>query len=190
MPVRFTAFGGAGEIGGNKLLLEDDDWQILFDFGMSFGALGTYFEEFLQPRTVHGLSDYLLTGLLPPLEGLYRDDLNALPEHAAIWRRLRGSPGYRNDVSPRAVVLSHAHADHVGYISLLQPQVPVVTGGLTAAIAKAMQDGGQSTDDSQTVFLRPRVPRNGLLVTDPKTPFLQRPWSLVDGAGWSSDAAT
>ncbi|MDE2768190.1 MAG: exonuclease [Chloroflexota bacterium] len=189
MPVRFTAFGGAGEIGGNKLLLEDDDWQILFDFGMSFGALGTYFEEFLQPRTVHGLSDYLLTGLLPPLEGLYRDDLNALPEHAAIWRRLRGSPGYRNDVSPRAVVLSHAHADHVGYVSLLRPDIPVVTGGLTAAIAKAMQDGGQSADDTQTVFLRPRTPRDGLLITEARTPYQQRPWALVADARWPSDAA-
>ncbi len=188
MPVRFTAYGGAGEIGGNKLLLEDGDWQILFDFGMSFGALGTYFEEFLRPRTVRGLSDYLLTGLLPPLEGLYRDDLNALPEHAGIWDRLRGRPGYRDNVEPRAVLLSHAHADHVGYISLLRPDIPVVTGGLTAVIAKAMQDGGQSTDDSQTVFLRPRTPRDGLLVTDPKTPFQQRPWSLVAGAGWSSAA--
>ena len=189
MPVRFTAYGGAGEIGGNKLLLEDGDWQVLFDFGMSFGALGTYFEEFLQPRTIRGLSDYLLTSLLPPLKGLYRDDLNALPEHDRIWDRLRDHPGYRDDVRPRAVLLSHAHADHVGYISLLRPDIPIVTGGLTAVIAKAMQDGGQSTDDNQTVFLRPRAPRDGLLLTDPKTPFLQRPWSLVDGAGWSLDAA-
>ncbi|MCY3749613.1 MAG: exonuclease [Chloroflexi bacterium] len=188
MPVRFTAYGGAGEIGGNKLLLEDGDWQILFDFGMSFGALGTYFEEFLRPRTVRGLSDYLLAGLLPPLEGLYRDDLNALPEHARIWDRLRGHPGYRDDIAPYAVLLSHAHADHVGYISLLRPDIPIVTGGLTAVIAKAMQDGGQSTDDNQTVFLRPRTPRAGLLVTDSKIPFQQRPWSLVDRADWSSDA--
>ncbi|MCY3895293.1 MAG: exonuclease [Chloroflexi bacterium] len=189
MPVRFTAYGGAGEIGGNKLLLEDGDWQVFFDFGMSFGALGTYFEEFLKPRTVRGLSDYLLTGLLPPLEGLYRDDLNALPEHGAIWDRLRDSPPYRADVNPRAVLLSHAHADHVGYISLLRPEIPVVSGGLTAVIAKAMQDGGQSTDDSQTVFLRPRTPRDGLLVTDAKTPFRQRPWLLAAGAHWSADAA-
>jgi len=188
MPVRFTAYGGAGEIGGNKLLLEDSDWQVLFDFGMSFGALGTYFEEFLKPRTVRGLSDYLLTGLLPPLEGLYRDDLNALPEHGAVWERLRDSPPYRNDVNPRAVLLSHAHADHVGYISLLRPHIPIVSGGLTAVIAKAMQDGGQSTDDSQTVFLRLRTPRDGLLVTEPKTPYQQRPWSTLTNDLWTPAA--
>lgn len=189
MSVRFTAYGGAGEIGGNKLLLEDGDWQVLFDFGMSFGALGAYFEEFLKPRTLRGLSDYLLTGLLPPLEDLYRDDLNALPEHAAIWDRLNGQPGYRHDVNPCAVLLSHAHADHVGYVSLLRPDIPIVTGALTAVIAKAMQDSGQSTDDSQTIFIRPRTPRDGLLVTDPKTPFQHRPWSLMEGMEWSSDAA-
>jgi ribonuclease J len=189
MPVRFTAYGGAGEIGGNKLLLEDGDWQVLFDFGMSFGALGTYFEEFLQPRTVRGLSDYLLTGLVPPLEGLYRSDLNALPEHHAIWERLRHHHGYRNDLHPSAVLLSHAHADHVGYVSLLRPDIPVVTGALTAVIAKAMQDGGQSTDDSQTVFFRPRTPRDGLLLTDAKTPFRQRPWVTLASERWTPDAS-
>ena len=189
MSVRFTAYGGAGEIGGNKLLLEDGDWQALFDFGMSFGALGRYFEEFLKPRTVRGLSDYLRTCLLPPLEGLYRDDLSALPEHAAIWQGLRRRSGYRNDVNPRAILLSHAHADHVGYISLLRPDVPVVSGALTAVIAKAMQDGGQSTDDNQTVFYRPRTPRDDLLVTDPKTAFRQRPWKILDSRTWTPDAA-
>ena len=189
MPVRFTAYGGADEIGGNKLLLEDGDWQVLFDFGMSFGALGKYFEEFLKPRTVRGLSDYLLTDLLPPLEGLYRNDLNALSEHAAIWSRLRDRPAYRDDVDPRAVLLSHAHADHVGYISLLRSDIPVVTGALTAVIAKAMQDGGQSTNDAQTVFYRPRTPKDDLLVTDPKTPFRQRPWEILDATAWTPDAA-
>jgi ribonuclease J len=189
MPVRFTAYGGAHEIGGNKLLLEDGDWQALFDFGMSFGALGKYFEEFLRPRTVRGLSDYLLADLLPPLEGLYRDDLNALPEHAAIWSRLRDRPAYRDDLDPRAVLLSHAHADHVGYISLLRPNIPVVTGALTAVIAKAMQDGGQSSDDGQTVFYRPRTPRDDLLVTDPKAAYQQRPWEMLAGNEWTPDAA-
>jgi len=62
MPVRFTAYGGAGEIGGNKLLLEDGDWQVLFDFGMSFGALGTYFEEFLQRVHEEALAEASRTG--------------------------------------------------------------------------------------------------------------------------------
>ena len=113
MSVRFTGYGGIGEIGGNKLLLEDGDWQILFDFGMSFGSISRYFEEFLQPRIIRGLTDYLRTGLLPPLEGLYRPDLNTLPEHATIWDRIRLRPGHRTDINPRGILLSHAHASIV-----------------------------------------------------------------------------
>ena len=190
MAVRFTAYGGAGEIGGNKLLLEDDDWQIFFDFGMSFGTAGKYFEEFLQPRPSHGLSDFLQTGLLPPLEGLYRSDLSTLPEHAFIWNRLNQQPGYRNDIAPRAVLLSHAHADHVGYVSMLRNDIPIITSATSALIAKAMQDGGQSRVDAQTVFLRSARPKNGLLTSATNEPFEQRPWQILDKETWTTTAAS
>ena len=190
MAVRFTAYGGAGEIGGNKLLLEDDDWQIFFDFGMSFGTAGKYFEEFLQPRPSHGLSDFLQTGLLPPLEGLYRSDLSTLPEHAFIWNRLNQHPGYRNDIAPRAVLLSHAHADHVGYVSMLRNDIPIITSATSALIAKAMQDGGQSRVDAQTVSLRSARPKNGLLTSATNEPFEQRPWQILDKETWTTTAAS
>jgi len=188
MAVRFTAYGGAGEIGGNKLLLEDDDWQIFFDFGMSFGTVGKFFEEFLQPRSSHGLSDFLQTGILPPLEGLYRPDLSNLPEHPSIWNRLKTQPGYRQDVAPRAVLLSHAHADHVGYVSMLRNDIPIVTSATSALIAKAMQDGGQSRLDSQTVFFRSATPKNGVLTAALNEPFQQRPWQIVGEEIWTSPA--
>ena len=189
MAVRFTAYGGAGEIGGNKLLLEDDDWQIFFDFGVSFGTVGKFFEEFLQPRPSHGLSDFLQTGILPPLEGLYRSDLSSLPEHASIWNRLKKQPGYRRDVAPRAVLLSHAHADHVGYVSMLRDDMPIVTSATSALIAKAMQDGGQSRLDSQTVFFRPVTSKNGILTAALNEPFEQRPWQIIGEEIWTSAAA-
>jgi ribonuclease J len=34
--VNLTFYGGVNEIGGNKILLEDNDTRILMDFGMSF----------------------------------------------------------------------------------------------------------------------------------------------------------
>ncbi len=191
MAVRFTAYGGAGEIGGNKLLLEDGDWQVMLDFGLSFGALERYFEEFLTPRAAHGLSDYLQTGLLPPLEGLYRADLTQLPEHAHVWERLRGRPGYRNDVCPRAVLLSHAHADHVSYVSMLRPSVPVVASATTALIAKAMQDSGLGGVSAQTVFWKGSVTQGHVLRQPTRKGFVfqQRPWTIVDGAAWQPGAA-
>ena len=52
-----TFHGGVNEIGGNKFLVEDKDTKIFLDFGMSFKKYGTYYEEFLQPRTLNALGD-------------------------------------------------------------------------------------------------------------------------------------
>lgn len=45
---RLTFYGGVGQIGGNKILLEEGDSALFFDFGISFA--GRYYEEFLNPR--------------------------------------------------------------------------------------------------------------------------------------------
>jgi len=76
MPVTITCYGGVGEIGGNKILLEDGQRRLLFDFGRSFGLYGHYFDGvFVKERTGRGLLDPVAVGIIPPLEGLYRDDL-------------------------------------------------------------------------------------------------------------------
>ena len=72
--VELTFYGGVGEIGGNKILLEDLDTRVLLDFGMSFKQSGKYFSEFLQPRKCNGLGDYFATDLLPDVPGIYRED--------------------------------------------------------------------------------------------------------------------
>ena len=69
-----TFYGGVAEIGGNKVLLEDQDTKVFLDFGMSFNQSGMYFSEFLMPRNCNGLGDYFETGLLPDIKGIYRQD--------------------------------------------------------------------------------------------------------------------
>jgi ribonuclease J len=44
-----TFYGGVNEIGGNKILLEDQATRVFFDFGMSFSLANQYFDEFMQP---------------------------------------------------------------------------------------------------------------------------------------------
>ena len=89
--LKVTVYGGTaghdsstGEIGGNKILVETGERTFFLDFGMGFGASGKYFDEFLQPRSAVGLRDYLRMGLIPPLEGIYRDDLSA--HEPDLWR--------------------------------------------------------------------------------------------------------
>ncbi|MGI0148001.1 MAG: MBL fold metallo-hydrolase, partial [Thermoplasmata archaeon] len=69
-----TCYGGAGEIGGNKILVEDRDARVWLDMGSTFDFGSEYFTQFLGPRDRFGLRDYFALGLLPKLPGLYSED--------------------------------------------------------------------------------------------------------------------
>lgn len=56
--MKLAFYGGVQEIGGNKILLEDDDTKVFLDFGMSFSQSGKYFSEFLQPRKCNCIIDF------------------------------------------------------------------------------------------------------------------------------------
>src|SRR6266581_1389417 len=99
-----TFYGGVGEIGGNKILLEEKSTRVLF------------YDEYLNPRSASGLGDFLRMGLVPDMPGIYRNDL------LATVGREPETP------SVDAVLLSHAHMDHSSYISFLHEKIPVYCG--------------------------------------------------------------
>jgi ribonuclease J len=134
-----TFYGGINEIGGNKILLEDGGHALLLDFGFPYKGHKLFYEEYLKLRSGAGLLDPLTMGLLPPLEGIYREDL----EIAALWQEFRGGPSYRKLDCVDGILLSHAHLDHSGYISFLKNSIPVYSTAVTAFIAKAIQDSGK-----------------------------------------------
>jgi len=68
-------FGGVNEIGGNKIFISVGDKKFLFDFGLSFGDMQKYYSEFLKPRKLNGIIDYLYLDLIPSINKLYRNDL-------------------------------------------------------------------------------------------------------------------
>jgi ribonuclease J len=154
MPVSLTVYDGANTIGGNKILLEDRTTGVFLDFGTSFSTRFQYFEEFLVPRSRAGLLDLIHMGLLPPLRGIYRSDLEDSDGRA--WERAQRYLHYRS-CRVNAVLLSHAHMDHCGYISFLDTKIPVVSTCMTAYLAKAIQDCGAHQFEGEMCYTVPKV---------------------------------
>lgn len=173
-----TLYGGVpgdaetGEIGGNKILLEFDGHAWLLDFGTRFSVSGRFFEEFLKPRAVVGLRDYLRMGMVPPIEGLYRSDLAA--HEPEIWSRYRAAPSYRKLDHLDGVLLSHAHVDHSGNLGFLRCEIPVYTGLMTAVIGKGYQDCYPSSLDKELCYISPKEPGEEGVLKAARAPRLMR----------------
>lgn len=125
VPLSVTVFGGAGEIGGNKILLQDGDTKVFLDFGTSFTDGVQFFDEGVEPRSVNGAGDLFEFGLLPQVPGLYSE--RALQNTALKYAKPEID----------AIVVSHYHSDHTGRIGFVDPEIPVYCGETTELIDQA-----------------------------------------------------
>jgi mRNA degradation ribonuclease J1/J2/transcriptional regulator with XRE-family HTH domain len=114
------------------------------DFGMSFGRRDKYYEEFLNPRTSNGIGDFLATGLIPDISGVYREDLMLHLGRKAEEPDIQG------------VVLSHAHADHANYISFLHKKIPIYCGETCKYIIEAIKEQSQRTMENEVLDFKKR----------------------------------
>ena len=177
--MQLTVYDGAGTIGGNKILLEDQSANLFFDFGINFHLRNQYFEEYLVPRPRRGFLDIFHMGFLPPLRGIYRQDLE-LPD-VDVWSRVR-LPYASREIELHGVLLSHAHLDHSGHISFLRQDIPIISSRCTAYIAKAVQDSSRGVFEKEVCYLIPKVENEGLIQSGSSRSFPaeQRPFRLCD----------
>jgi ribonuclease J len=144
-------YGGVKEIGGNMFLVEDKGTRVFLDFGMPMGRAGGYFWDYVQPRAFNGMNDLIEFGLLPKLEGIYRRDY---AKHTSFG-------DHNKDTALDAVLLTHAHVDHVGYMGFLRPEIPIYCTEGTRLILQALDDTGSYEYLTYTEQFKTYVNKNG-----------------------------
>ena len=139
MPPRITCFGGVGEIGGNKFILEDRGVKVVLEFGTGFSDGSDYFDSSIAPRGVNGAGDLFEFDLLPQITGLYSEDA------------LQNTRVKYSEPEFEAVVLSHYHSDHTGRIGYVDPKIPVYCGETTSLIHDAYSGSTGSPLDGHPI---------------------------------------
>jgi ribonuclease J len=139
---RVSVLGGVGEIGGNKILVEDKDARVMLDFGMSIAQRARFFSDpYVSPRRPESL---LSLGIIPSIDGVYSWD--------TAERKLD------------AIFLSHAHLDHYGYLSMVHRDVPVHCGETTERLMAAITETKRASFETDYRGLDYRTFRTGALV--------------------------
>tara|TARA_Y100000294_G_C8544303_1_gene332470 strand:- start:257 stop:1612 length:1356 start_codon:yes stop_codon:yes gene_type:complete len=117
-----TFYGGAKEIGGSKILLEDKGAKVYLDFGESFNFGDDYFYEYLAPRTANGLEVYFEFDLIPKVSKLYSED----------QLKFTNLKYEKPDID--GIFISHSHSDHTGHLSFVDSSIPIYMGHGTKRI--------------------------------------------------------
>ncbi len=100
--MQLTIHRGTKEIGGSCVELRTGGSRILIDFGMPLvsGGKGKFDPEVLKGKSIDSLRE---AKILPDIEGLYKGEEKGID----------------------AILISHSHLDHYGFLSYVNPDIPV-----------------------------------------------------------------
>jgi ribonuclease J len=76
LPTKLTFYGGVNEVvAATRSFLMTTIQAYCLTLARVFSRTAKYFEEYLSPRIANGIVDFIEMGLIPDVEGIYREDL-------------------------------------------------------------------------------------------------------------------
>ena len=132
--MKLTFYGGAGEIGGNKILLEDRDARLFLDMGVPFTFGDRFFADWLSARGRFGLKDYFALDLMPRIQGLYSAEALECTDFP------HKPPAFGG------ILITHIHWDHTNHLQWVDPEIPVHMGEGTKRILDSWATTSGSAD--------------------------------------------
>lgn len=127
--MKIRSFSRCDDLGGNMILLEDKGTRVMMDFGENLDQVKRYFGGSLRARLANGIEDYLEMNVLPDLEGVYRKD---------YLRHVGKTPAAEPYID--ALVISHAHRDHIKFVPYLRADIPIYCSTGTKKIMEWIED--------------------------------------------------
>jgi ribonuclease J len=130
MAVKLTFFGGVNTIGGNAILIDDSECKarIFLDYGLCLSKLSEYY-SFPMDSPRYSIEEYIDVGLAPRIPEMY----DAKAEKPCD-----------------AVIISHAHSDHIGATALLREDIPILVG----ETAFRIYDGAMEVKAKQNLAIK------------------------------------
>ncbi len=128
--VRLTFLGGVNEVGGNKILLEDFNYnvKIFLDFGIN---IKDYNDQYDRNEAPNSIKELVRLGLLPEAEKLSINNL---------YTDFKANEDQDcNDLETNldGIFVSHPHKDHFFGLSFVNKNIPIYTGVFTKKIISA-----------------------------------------------------
>ena len=137
--MNITIHRGTQEIGGSCVELSSGKTRILLDFGIPLVKDGKkdvrFDEKVLEGKTVNELKKI---GILPDIEGLYKG-------------KKKGIDG---------IFISHSHLDHYGFLSYINPDIPVY-----------MSEGTKGIIEISNIFLKKKISGLNIITLEAWKPF-------------------
>ncbi len=132
--VKVSFWGGVGVIGSSKILIEDDGWRVLLDFGLDYHPGHGLFRMGVGPRPERALADRLRTDAAPSIPNLYKASA------------LNGTGLTGGSDGKTAVFITHAHLDHIGLTGWVDREVPMFASPETIRVMDGLQQAGESVE--------------------------------------------
>jgi len=123
--------GGVGRIGSTKLVVSQDGYRAIFDFGLLIPSPDNPLHPGTRLEPGRELAARLAFGEAPRLHGLYRQE-------ALEGTGLEGAGDGRT-----ALFVSHCHIDHMGLLGWVGPTVPIYAAPETVSMISALEAAGQ-----------------------------------------------